>query len=193
MEKEQSVPLLFTLTELTGRRSKDERTMIVQGIEVPRRYGIIFIASFLPALFLGLFVWPFLGSTAAFTAMIVFIAVVFIALEARSRKGLKLRMYQTVFDKGRSHLRRLNGHVIRCGQPVDRISATPGYIRFSAVDARDLDPVQMPASAAEDVFLGDEFEPIERIAKTNPRPDVIRVTDSIDDGIMDEAGLVYDE
>ena len=98
----QKYPYLFSLTELTGRKSKDERTMVVQGFEIPRRYGIIAFVAFLPSLFAGIAVFPFLGGVGALVVRIVAMLAAFLIIEARSRRGLNLRMYQTVFDKGQN-------------------------------------------------------------------------------------------
>lgn len=199
--EEKSYGLLFTLTELTGKKSKDERTMIVQGFELPRRYGLIFFVSFIPALFAGMGVWPMIGSTGAVIVSISVVAIAFLSIESRSRKGMKLKMYQTVFDKGRSHLRKLNGHVIRCGQVVDELDSMPGYIRLSSVDSRRIgEPSasdQRAEEAERDIFI-DDFEPIEDIAArhidNDPKPEFTRVRNHRHaDEYMNSETLVYDE
>lgn len=174
---EKDYPLLFTLTELTGKKSKDERTMIVQGFEFPRRYGLIAIVAFIPAIFGGLAFLPFFGPAGSFAVGLAIMAVFFLGFESRSRKGLKLKMYQTVYDKSQNQIRKLNGHVIRCGQVVEDLAESPGYIRMSAEDSRKPDPdfdldISDAIDDVEDDLFGD-FDP-DGASKKNrqTRPDM---------------------
>lgn len=200
-DSEKDYPLLFTLTELTGRKSKDERTMIVQGFEFPRRYGLIFILAFLPALFGGLSVLPFFGPAGSFVTGLIIVLIFFVGFEARSRKGLKLKMYQTVFDKSQNQICKLNGHVIRCGQVVEDLAESPGYIRMSAVDARkpspddDLD-ARDELMVVEDDLFDDIEDPSARAQRASaPLEDMGRTRLRTEDSTTTDTGpaLVYDD
>lgn len=195
---EQQYPSLFSLTELTGRKSKDERTMVVQGFEMPRRYGIIAFVAFLPSLFAGISVFPFFGGVGAVVVFMVAMLAAFLIIEARSRRGLKLRMYQTVFDKGQNYLRKLNGNVIRCGRVVDPLDSTPGYIRLSSQDNRTITgpsaAERRTAEAEESIFDDEVFEPIEQIAARQSAAEAdTRVSSNRDEDYMFSGTLTYDD
>lgn len=195
---EQQYPSLFSLTELTGRKSKDERTMVVQGFEMPRRYGIIAFVAFLPSLFAGISVFPFFGGVGALVVFMIAMLAAFLIIEARSRRGLKLRMYQTVFDKGQNYLRKLNGNVIRCGRVVDPLDSTPGYIRLSSQDNRTITgpsaAERRTAEAEESIFDDEVFEPIEQIAARQSAAEAdTRVSSNRDEDYMFSGTLTYDD
>lgn len=198
---EKDYPLLFTLTELTGKKSKDERTMIVQGFEFPRRYGLIAILAFLPAIFGGLAFLPFFGPAGAFVVGLAVMGVFFVGFESRSRRGLKLKMYQTVYDKSQNQIRKLNGHVIRCGQVVEDLAENPGYIRMSAEDARKPDPeseleVKDAIDDVEDDLFGG-FDDHSDSGRRETRPDMgltrVRTEDSTTTTTSTGPTLVYDD
>lgn len=195
---EQQYPSLFSLTELTGRKSKDERTMVVQGFEMPRRYGIIAFVAFLPSMFAGISVFPFFGGVGAVVVFMIAMLAAFLIIEARSRRGLKLRMYQTVFDKGQNYLRKLNGNVIRCGRVVDPLDSTPGYIRLSSQDNRTITgpsaAERRTAEAEESIFDDEVFEPIEQIAARQSAAEAdTRVSSNRDEDYMFSGTLTYDD
>jgi hypothetical protein len=92
-------PSVYSLTDLTGRRKNDGRTMIISGVEIGRRTLIVASVSFLASLFPMLIAWPLLGALSLVTVPPAFIAAGFIFFEARSRKGLKVRRYQAFLDQ----------------------------------------------------------------------------------------------
>lgn len=195
---DQVYPSLFSLTELTGKRSKDERTMVIQGVEMPRRYGIIAFVAFLPSMFAGISVFPFFGGVGAVIVFGIAMLLAFLIIEARSRKGLKLRMYQTVFDKGQNYLRKLNGNVIRCGRIIDPLDSSPGFIRLSSQDNRTITgptaEQKRTAAAEESIFNDEVFETIEDVAARHRATEAdTRVSSNRDEDYMLSGTLTYDD
>lgn len=195
---DQQYPSLFSLTELTGKKSRDERTMVIQGFEMPRRYGIIAFVAFLPSLFAGISVFPFFGGVGAVIVFMLTMLAAFLIIEARSRKGLKLRMYQTVFDKGQNYLRKLNGNVVRCGRVIDPLDSTPGYIRLSSQDNRTITGPTVAqkrmAEAEESIFDDEVFERIEDVSARHSEVEAdTRVSSNRDEDYMLSGTLTYDD
>src|SRR5699024_6000105 len=107
----------------TGKRSGDDRTFVVQGFEIKRRHALIFLSGLVPAFFLTLIVWPLLGEYAITVGVLTEVAL-FVAIEYRTQKGLKLRGYQAIYDKQRA----ISNDFLICGNRIDPINTTPGWI-----------------------------------------------------------------
>lgn len=116
-------PRLFMLTELTGKKSQEDRTVPMWGIEFARRHIAILAISSIPALMVTGLTFPFLGIYSAFLFVAVIIGAFFL-VEWRSRKGLKQRLYRTVYDKATA----IDSEFILCGQRVPLTNYSPGII-----------------------------------------------------------------
>ncbi|WIB65536.1 hypothetical protein [Curtobacterium sp. MCBD17_040] len=92
-------PVVFTLTELTGRSKNAGRTMIISGLEVGRRTLIVLSGSVVASALPTMIAFPFIHMWALVTIPPVIIAAVFFLIEARTRQGLQVRRYRAYFDK----------------------------------------------------------------------------------------------
>ncbi|WIE80970.1 hypothetical protein [Curtobacterium sp. MCSS17_016] len=93
------MPSVYSLTDLTGRRKNDGRTMIISGIEVGRRTLIVFSLSGVLSLVPTLMLLPFFGILVIAIVPPIVIAASFIFFEGRSRRGLQVRRYREFLDK----------------------------------------------------------------------------------------------
>lgn len=109
-----SINSLYLLTDMTGRASGSERTMIVATLEMKMRTFWIALAAAVPGLILTALFYPMVGLFAmAWLALTE--AAAFFLIERRTADGLRLRTYQTLLDKKRSN----QGTFYLCGQPID--------------------------------------------------------------------------
>lgn len=121
-------PTVFVLTSLT-RDAAAQRTVVLSGIELPRRNVIIVLLAAIPGLFLGLFLWPTFGKTTAMVAFFAIQGAAYWLIERRSKQGMKLRMWQHLLDSSK----KVDGKVFICGEPVDVLTAPLGTIRRNTV------------------------------------------------------------
>lgn len=92
---------LHVLTPLTGKEAAERRTVIIAGIELNARLGMILAASAVPALLITLMTLPILGVSCVLVFPLVLIASG-LAFYRRSADGMRLRMYQQIRDKYRA-------------------------------------------------------------------------------------------
>ena len=89
---------LYLLTDMTGRASGSERTMIVATMEMKMRTFWIALAAAVPGLILTALFYPMVGIWAlAWLALSE--GAAFFLIEKRTADGLRLRTYQTLLDK----------------------------------------------------------------------------------------------
>lgn len=107
---------VYSLTSLTGRQRNVGRTAVISGFEVNRRTLIVAAVavgvSLIPTLVLG----SLFGPIAFIATPAVIVAATFILVEGRTRKGLKVRVYQSYLDKKRADV---NDFYI-CFRPIGR-------------------------------------------------------------------------
>ena len=137
-----SINSLFLLTDYTGRTSNQGRTTVIGTVEMKLRTAIIGGIALVPAFLLMLIVMPFVG-TWSILAVPAVLGLTFLLIEGRSKEGLRLRTYQTMRDKYRSHLNEFR----LCGEPIDPSGAGFGYIRQMALPTENLGDAKHPAPA----------------------------------------------
>lgn len=114
---------MYSLTEITGQRANENRTMIIAGQEVGNRTArSLFVAVPVGAAGTLLCV-PIMGYAALIVGVILGIAVVMV-LTHRSRSGLDINLYQMVQDKRGSN----EGKLFICQRPID--SSAHGTVRM---------------------------------------------------------------
>lgn len=118
-----SYPILYTLTDLTGKQSNVDRTFVTGAFEIKRRHAYVLALSALPAFTVAGILFPFLDQYAIFVFFLVLGGIFFLS-EYRSQKGLKLRAYETVFDKQRS----IDGEFIVCGRLIREVDNSFGWV-----------------------------------------------------------------
>lgn len=138
-QRRKKYPPLYDLTHFTGKDAQSDRGGALFGfIEYSRRHRLIFLIALFPAIIVTAVLAPMAGSLSVF-GFVITQALFFFLMEARSRKGLKLRMYQTVYDKQVS----IDGMLILCGKPVAPENLHQGWIVFSNT------PVDQPAADSD--------------------------------------------
>lgn len=115
---------LYLLTPMTGRTSSADRTTVIGTVEMKWRTFWIAVFAMVPAGVLSALFAPMLGSWALLWIPLVEGAA-FLLIEGRSKEGLKLRTYQTLFDKKRSSVNTF----FLCGRPVDVSGDSFGTVR----------------------------------------------------------------
>lgn len=112
-----TVPHVYSLTELTGRFRNDERRWIVLSFEVRRHTAIVsglsLLASAPVAALLALVVGPY----ALILPVLAVVAGLFL-WDARQRRGLRLKNWQAILDKRRADNKTIfaSGEVL--GDPI---------------------------------------------------------------------------
>lgn len=107
------MPVVYSLTRLTGRGRNDNRRIVVLTVETGRRTFIVLCLSAVASA-------PVTGLVAMFVgvyALVVPPIVIGLGLwlwDSRSRKGLKLRNYQAIIDRRRA----VNGVLYAAGKPI---------------------------------------------------------------------------
>jgi hypothetical protein len=104
---------VYSLTGLT-RNANAQRRVVIQGFDLPARGLLIAALAFVPSLLVTVIFWLFIGEYALVMIPLVELGV-FWLIEGRTRSGLKLRNYQTLYDRKRSSV----GTFFVCGHPVD--------------------------------------------------------------------------
>lgn len=115
---------LYLLTAYTGRESGSERTTVIGTVEMKWRTFWIAALALVPGGIITAIFYPFVNVW-AFLWLFVVEAAAFFLIERRSREGLKLRTYQTMFDKKRSNVNTF----FLCGQPIEVSGTGFGTIR----------------------------------------------------------------
>lgn len=119
---------LYTLTDMTGRRANDNRTVVVATIEMKSRHMVIVICSVIPGMLVMLMTLPAMGQW-ALVFPVVFVGIGFLASEARTRTGLKQRIYKDMLAKSKAHL----NEFVLSGHPIDPGGSEFGVIHQTAV------------------------------------------------------------
>jgi len=132
MSDEQSkkpvLPQVYTLTSLT-RSSGQSRRVVLAGFDVPLRGFVVTLVASIASIPAVSIAWLFLGSMSlVFT--LLFIVAAFVLVEGRSKRGLQLRMYQSIIDQKRENV----GRFICCGMEV-----RPGRTQISLIVPSALD------------------------------------------------------
>lgn len=90
---------MYNLTSLTGRKRNVGRSAIVWGFEVRRRSAMVTAiavgVSLIPTVILG----ALFGPLAYIITPAAVVTAAFVLVEGRSRKGLQLRLYQSILNK----------------------------------------------------------------------------------------------
>ncbi|WP_022894568.1 hypothetical protein [Agromyces subbeticus] len=121
----------YALTDLTGRRRNEGRTDSKAGFEYNRRHAIIAGIAVACSLPVSAFVFLIVGPVAFVVVPLLSIVAGFLGFEARSRKGLKQRMYRSALDKRNAGLNR----IYLCWRPISANTA-PGRIVVSSRPTR---------------------------------------------------------
>ncbi|WP_198398375.1 hypothetical protein [Brevibacterium antiquum] len=127
-DEKKTYPIIFTLTDLTGKQAQTGRTTVMWGTEVPRRYVYLTVAGFFPGMLAMAITAPFLG-VYAFGAFAFVIISIIVMVEWRSRTGLKQRLYKTVYDS----VTAIENEFILCGKRIPVAAYSPGVIYRSTV------------------------------------------------------------
>ena len=126
-QRRKKYPPLYELTHFTGRDAHADRGGVLFGfIEYTRRQRIIFLIGLGPSIAVTGALAPLFGA-GAIAGFFVTMAVTFVLIEFRSRKGMRLRLYQTVYDRQTS----IDGMLILCGRPIAAENFKPGWVRLS--------------------------------------------------------------
>lgn len=128
MDEKKTYPIIFTLTDLTGKQAQTGRTTVMWGTEVPRRYVYLTVAGFFPGMLAMAITAPFLG-VYAFGAFAFVIISIIVMVEWRSRTGLKQRLYKSVYDS----VTAIENEFILCGKRIPVAAYSPGVIYRSTV------------------------------------------------------------
>lgn len=155
MNDEEPPYRIFSLTKMTGRESKQMRTTIVGGIEVSLRPFAVGVAGFVFGIIPAASTWSLLGSRAG-VIPVVTAALAWWLFERRSRRGLRLRTWQTVRDHtlARPYLNQF----MLCGKVIHLEGQAPGALSKSSTPAQHCpEPHTAPApQAVSSTFPGDE-------------------------------------
>lgn len=105
---------MYDLTSLTGRKRNVGRSAIIWGFEVRRRSAMVTAiavgVALLPTVILG----TFFGPLAYIITPAVVVTAAFVLVEGRSRKGLQLRLYQSILNKKKADI----GTFYICWRPI---------------------------------------------------------------------------
>lgn len=127
-DEKKTYPIIFTLTDLTGKEAQTGRTTVMWGAEVPRRYVYLAVAGFFPGVIAMAITAPFLG-VYAFGAFAFVIVSIIVMVEWRSRTGMKQRLYKTVYES----VTAIENEFILCGKRIPVAAYSPGVIYRSTV------------------------------------------------------------
>lgn len=146
--------MLFTLTDLIGKKATDQRTTVIATVETPLRTAIWLFASLIisgvPALILG-FASP-LGTWALLIPMIMVPAITVFAT-GRSRRGLQLTHLQRTFHRLEAGQVKA-GMLIHLGRIYDPLAVDIATVTRSTVDVDDV--ADWPRRRTIDVIEQDE-------------------------------------
>ncbi|XKH58639.1 hypothetical protein LG293_16440 (plasmid) [Citricoccus nitrophenolicus] len=133
---------LYMLTEMTGRRSNENRTVVIASFEMRARHFWVAAFSLVPGLLVLLLMLPAMGQWAIVWPLL-FVVAAFLITETRTRTGLKQRVYKELAAKKVSR----DGQFILAGHPIDPRSAEFGAITQTAI------PLTPPASHGQATFI----------------------------------------
>lgn len=124
----ESYPTIYTLTELTGRRSGTDRRVIIQGFDLPMRSVIIGGIVAVPAFIATVIVWQFVGGYSVLTFFVVE-AAAFWLIEGTTSRQMGVKNYQALADRRRSSV----GQFYMCGRRFDPHAVVAGTLRVNTV------------------------------------------------------------
>ena len=174
---------MFTLTAMTGREASAHRTVVIGTVEMNWRVWMILLGAFPLAIISTLILMPFVGISSLLMIPLIEGGAVF-AIHRRSRSGLKLRTYQSFYDKRRAVL---NQYMLG-QQPIDldlsrfetlysASAPNPEMLAALEGDERDRVLASMPSVAVR---------PAPRaVREDEPMYDMSLIHDSVDDILTD--------
>lgn len=119
-----AVNSLYSLTPMTGRTAGADRTTVIGTVEMKWRTFWIAIFALVPGGILTAVFYPMIDVW-SFLWMAITEGLAFYLIEKRSKEGLRLRTYQTFFDKKKSNV----NEFYLCGQRIDVRGEEFGTIR----------------------------------------------------------------
>lgn len=140
--------LLFTLTEYTGQKSSEDRTMTIATFSMSRRYFISGIISFLVSFVVSAGLWPFLG-TYTLLALIALWAGLMWLLNARTRDSRRIPQYKALVDAAKA--RRAVGKFFIGVNRIDPLLTDSAVLNTSTVEiGKPQEPLLIVGSKAPD-------------------------------------------
>lgn len=118
---------LFDLTDMTGKKAKANRQVVILTVEMNRATLIASIVSIFPAVVIALVTVPFIGVWSVLVAAVAFMAFMFFFL-GRQRRGLQLKQWRGWADKRRAR----TDVFIQCNRVIDPSSSETRRIIRSA-------------------------------------------------------------
>lgn len=143
-----AVNSLYSLTPMTGRTAGADRTTVIGTVEMKWRTFWIAIFALVPGGILTAVFYPMIDAW-AFLWMAISEGLAFYLIEKRSKEGLRLRTYQTFFDKKKSNI----NEFYLCGQRIDVRGEEFGTVRQITVPVSLSRPVDKP-----DLTTYEDFE-----------------------------------
>ncbi|PPF23129.1 hypothetical protein [Rathayibacter rathayi] len=144
MTETASYGYAYGLTYLTGKRRNLDRQVIVATVELNRFTFIVVVLSLAASVPAALVVAALLSalslSAASLIVPVIGVAAGLFLVDQRSRRGLGLRRYASMWDRHRG--RAVNSTVFVCSEPVHDTQLhilVPSVIRNEAYDPTDLD------------------------------------------------------
>lgn len=108
----------YSLTKLTGKKKNNDRTIIVATVEVNQFTFAVTVAaavlSLLPTVGIGMLLGPFWSI--ALVIPFLFIGAGLLFVDQRSKGGLRLRRYQSIFEA--RNAKKTAGTIYVCGVPL---------------------------------------------------------------------------
>ena len=123
------MPVVYSLTELTGRKRNENRRMVVMTFEVRRHTFLIICAAFIAAVPVAGILAVLVGVWGIIAVPVVVMAALWL-LDSRQTKGLKLMNYQAIVDARRAR----NGVLYAAGQPVPEAQAVMHQRQFVPIE-----------------------------------------------------------
>lgn len=93
---------MYTLTDFTGPRSADERTVLVGKMEMRQRRFMSVIAGAIAGILCSLVFAPFFGLSSAVVVTPLVMVIVIWAFEVRVRNGIRTSNWQTLMHRRES-------------------------------------------------------------------------------------------
>ncbi|MGK3708802.1 hypothetical protein [Arthrobacter sp. IK3] len=142
-----AVNSLYSLTPMTGRTSGADRTTVIGTVEMKWRTFWIAVFAMVPGGILTALFYPMLDAW-SFLWIAITEALAFYVIERRSKEGLRLRTYQTFFDKKKSNI----NEFYLCGQRIDVNGEEFGTLRQITAPVVREDTAREPASTPFEDF-----------------------------------------
>lgn len=113
-EKKKAEVFLFDLTDMTGKKAKANRAVVIMTVEMNRATLVAAIVSAVPALVIALISLPLVGVWSIIVAAVVFGIFMFLFL-GHQRRGLQLKQWRGWADKRRTR----TDVLIQCNRVID--------------------------------------------------------------------------